>query len=331
MGEVSSVIEKIFSVNNEQEFNQLALEIFRFQAQNNVVYKEYLDLLGVDCNDIVTIQDIPFLPITFFKDRDVVSSGSVPMITFTSSSTTGMVPARHNVIDLSVYQRSFFDAFKLFYGDISEYAVLALLPSYLEREGSSLVYMADKLIQATNNPISGFYLYNYDELYNNLLKLKNEGKKVLLLGVSFALLDFAEKFSLDFPSLIVMETGGMKGRKEEIDRADLHSILNKCFGTDKIHSEYGMAELLSQAYSFGDGKFLTPPWMKILIRNLEDPFSYYSLPNKRGGINIIDLANIYSCSFIETEDLGYICDDSTFVILGRIKDSQRRGCNMLIE
>jgi len=265
-----------------------------------------------------------------------------PQKIFTSSATTGMTPSRHPVADLSLYERSFSDGFRLQYGSPSEYAILALLPSYLEREGSSLVYMTENLMKQSANECNGYYLYNHAELYDMLCRLKTDEQKTILIGVSFALLDFVSWLKLDsalkmeFPDLIVVETGGMKGRGEELSREELHRRLKEGFGVDTIHSEYGMAELLSQAWSKGDGLFFTPPWMKVLIRDLNNPFRLLSdgerggINNKRGGINIIDLANVYSCSFIETEDMGTTDPTGGFKIFGRIKNSELRGCNLLI-
>lgn len=323
--------KNIFTISNQEIFNKVALDVFKFQLENNKVYKEYIDLIGIDTSLVDNIYKIPFLPISLFKTKEIICSNLTPQIVFTSSSTTGMIPSKHYVADINVYKDSFNNSFSKFYGDIKDYTILALLPSYLEREGSSLVYMADSLIKSSNCKLSGFYLYNYKELYNNLILLKQTNKKVILLGVSFALLDFVEQYKIDFPSLIVMETGGMKGKREEITREQLHSKLKKGFGIDVIHSEYGMAELLSQAYSKGNGVFQTPQWMKIIIRDLNNPFNYYKENNKNGGINIIDLANVYSCSFIETEDAGVNLSYNSFLVNGRIKDSERRGCNMLIE
>lgn len=327
---------KIFDIASETEFRLLCLEIFRMQAQHCCVYKEYLELTGCNPWKVNSINQIPFLPVRFFKSKKIVTTrpddaeSKKEEIIFTSSATTGMTPSKHYVADLKLYERSFTETFRRFYGDPAQYAILSLLPSYLERKGSSLVYMAEYLMKLTKNPASGFYLYNFRELADTLTRLKGEGQKTILLGVTFALLDFVKEYKTDFPQLTVIETGGMKGRGREIARNMLHKILCEGFGVEKIHSEYGMAELLSQAYSKGDGPFLTPPWMKIVIRDLYDPFSYRDGFNITGGINIIDLANINSCSFIETEDMGRITDRG-FEVLGRMKDAERRGCNMLIE
>lgn len=329
MPEIKAIENSIFNINNVDSFNAVALEIFHYQYKNNKVYRQFTDYLKTDLKKINDYTQIPFLPIEFFKQHDVVSSDFNSEIVFTSSGTTGSLTSRHNVKDLNLYERSFMESFRLFFGDISDYVVLALLPSYLERGGSSLVYMADKLIKESHNPISGFYLNEYDELNEALYSLKGKKQKVILLGVTYALLDMAEKFPIDFPELILMETGGMKGRRKELIREELHNMLKSAFGIKNIYSEYGMTELLSQAYSKGNGLFNTPPWMKVLIRDVNDPLKI--LPtNKSGGINVIDLANIHSCSFIATQDLGKKHNDESFEILGRFDQSDIRGCNLLV-
>lgn len=330
----------IFNIKTNSDFNAICMEVFRFQAENNKIYRSYLDLIETDINSVSSPLDIPCLPIKLFKDKKIVSFEGDEQIIFTSSATTGMVPSKHYVKDLEIYTNSFIKGFEYFYGDVAQYTVLALLPSYLERKGSSLVYMADTMIKESiksGNTLSGFYLYNYKDLYNTLLELKKENKKTLLIGVSFALIAFVQEYSIDFPNLVVIETGGMKGRGKELSRNELHSILSNGFGVKNIHSEYGMAELMSQAYSKENGVFSTPPWLKIFARDLYNPFSYltpdsYSNNNPpQGGINIIDLANLYSCSFIETEDIGVVFSNGDFTIDGRIKESELRGCNMLLE
>ncbi|HVW98798.1 MAG TPA: hypothetical protein VHA56_22715 [Mucilaginibacter sp.] len=321
--------QQVFGISSEREFNDSALEIFRHQAKNCRVFSDFLNGLKVDAQAVRSITEIPFMPVSFFKSHRVMSSTEEPQITFTSSGTTGMITSRHHVADVDWYVQSFRRAFDLFYGDIRQYTVLALLPAYLEREGSSLIYMADDLIRQSANPESGFYLYNHEQLHVQLMKQRAAGKPTLLIGVTFALLDFAEQFPIDFPELIVMETGGMKGRRKEMIREDLHRQLCAGFGVSAIHSEYGMTELLSQAYSDGEGIFRCPPWMKILTRDTNDPLEI--LPdNRTGGINIIDLANINSCSFIATQDLGRIYADGLFEVLGRFDNSDIRGCNLLI-
>ena len=321
--------QQVFSISNSAQFNEVALQIFRHQAKHNAVYNTFLSGLGTDVDAINSIGQIPFLPIEFFKAHQILSNNAPAQVVFTSSGTTGIVTSSHLVTDVSWYVDSFRKAFELFYGDIQSYTVLALLPSYLEREGSSLIYMADDLIRQSQNSDSGFYLYNHEDLYNQLLKQQQAQKPTLLIGVTFALLDFIEQYQLNFPELIVMETGGMKGRRKEMIREELHADLCAGFGVNKIHSEYGMTELLSQAYSNGDGIFNCPPWMKIIIRDTNDPFT--NLPyGKIGGINIIDLANINSCSFLATQDLGKVEPDGSFEILGRFDHSDIRGCNLLI-
>ncbi len=307
----------------------MALEVFRYQYGHNAVYRQYVDYLGCNPNRIDHYLQIPFLPIDFFKSHTIVSGDFAPAVTFTSSGTTGMSFSKHLVADLSVYEKSFTSGFNLFFGPPSQYVILALLPSYLERSGSSLVYMAEKLITESGFSESGFYLKEYEQLSNVLTRLKAEKKKTILLGVTYALLDLAEQFPIKFPELIVMETGGMKGRRKEMVRQELHQKLTAAFGVEKIYSEYGMTELLSQAYSKGDGLFATPPWMKVLIRDTNDPFTYQP-ENRSGGVNVVDLANINSCSFIETKDLGKIHPDGKFEILGRFDNSDVRGCNLLV-
>ena len=322
-------LKKIFSISSEDEFKEVSLEVFNFQYTNNLVYRKFCDLLKIIPKQVDETSKIPFLPIQFFKSQKILASKSVIQKTFTSSGTTGIATSKHHVTDLSLYEASFTNAFRIFYGDIEDYVVLALLPSYLEREGSSLIYMANYLIDKSKHPQSGFYLNNLNELKITLVDLDKAGKKVLLIGVSFALLDLVESHQFKLNNTIIMETGGMKGRRKEMIREELHQILKEGFGVDKIHSEYGMTELLSQAYSKGNGIFKSPPWMKILVRDPEDPLSY--LPNnKTGGINVIDLANHNSCAFIATQDLGKKHTDSSIEIMGRFDSSDIRGCNLLI-
>jgi len=322
-------VKDIFGIKSIQDFEKKALEIFFFQAKNNPVYKEYLSHLKTTITSVQSLSDIPFLPIQFFKSHRVVAGDEKIEQTFLSSGTTGSVQSKHYVSDVSLYEESYRQAFNHFYGEIEETVVLALLPSYLEREGSSLVYMVNDLISKSKQPESGFYLNNLDELKEVLLKLDALGKKVLLIGVSFALLDLVEKHQFSLKNTFVMETGGMKGKRKEMIREELHAVLKTGFGVSEIHSEYGMTELLSQAYSKGHGVFQCPPWMKILIRDTEDPLSL--LPNgKTGGINVIDLANKNSCSFIATQDLGKVLNETSFTILGRFDNSDIRGCNLLI-
>ena len=321
--------QDIFTIGSKKEFEKITLKVFRHQYDNNAVYRDFCSFLKKDKQNVKTIKEIPFLPIQFFKSHEVLSSADPVQETFTSSGTTGMVTSRHRVTDLNYYEQSFRMAFSQFYGNIEDYAVLALLPSYLERDGSSLIYMVEDLIQGSNNPNSGFYLHNYDELITKLTVLDNAGQNVLLIGVTYALLDLVEKQSFDLKNTIIMETGGMKGRRKEMIREELHEVLCKGFGVSKIHSEYGMTELLSQAYSLGDGVFECPPWMDILIRDTEDALSYIG-SGKTGGINVIDLANINSCSFIATQDLGKKYANQSFEVPGRFDNSDIRGCNLMV-
>lgn len=314
----------------ELDFDQAAMETFRFQALRNPIYKKFLSLLGRSAAEVHCVDEIPFMPIQFFKDFQIKTTDFVPEKTFLSSGTTGSIQSRHLVKDLNWYVWSFREAFDYFYGPIEDYVVLALLPSYLEREGSSLIYMADDFIKTSKHKESGFYLNNRKELIENLNELEKSGKKTLLLGVSFALLDLVEEHPFSLKHTVVMETGGMKGRRKEMIREELHQVLATGFGVEHIHSEYGMTELLSQAYSKGKGVFQCPPWMKIKIRDTEDALTL--LPEgKSGGINIIDLANRYSCSFLATQDLGRCIDDKNFEVLGRFDNSDIRGCNLLIQ
>jgi hypothetical protein len=319
-------VPSIFDTLNDAQFDAAALETFRFQAEHCVPYREYVAYLGVDPARVEHTDQIPFLPVEIFKSHRVYAGQNEPEITFTSSATSGQIPSRHPVADLSLYEASFTRGFSLFYGDPAQYTILALLPSYLERCGSSLVYMADRLIAAGQG--GGFFLHDHDALLRSMEAAAEKGRKILLLGVSFALWDLAENHRFSFPGLTVMETGGMKGRRQEITREELHAILCGSFGVRTIHSEYGMAELLSQAYSPGEGLFRCPPWMRIRVRDLYDPLEH--LPDGRsGGIDIIDLANRYSCSFIETQDLGERFPDGTFCVRGRIDRSEIRGCNLM--
>lgn len=319
----------IFSIGSKKEFEKITMKVFRHQYENNMVYRDFCDLLKRNKENVKSIKDIPFLPIQFFKSHDVLSSTDNVQEIFTSSGTTGMATSRHLVTDLSYYEQSFRQAFSRFYGNIEDYVVLALLPSYLEREGSSLIYMVDDLINASNNADSGFYLSDYDALIAKLEHLDNAGQNVLLIGVTYALLDLVEKKKFTLKNTIIMETGGMKGRRREMIREELHEVLCDGFGVAKIHSEYGMTELLSQAYSLGDGIFECPPWMDILIRDTEDALAYKDY-GRNGGINVIDLANYNSCSFIATQDLGKKYPNQSFEVLGRFDNSDIRGCNLMV-
>lgn len=319
----------LFHISSKKEFEKLTLKVFRYQYDNNLVYRNFCELLKKNKTNVKSLTEIPFLPIQFFKSHEVISSTEPIQITFTSSGTTGMTTSRHLVTDLAYYEDSFRLAFSQFYGNIEDYVVLALLPSYLEREGSSLIYMVEDLIERSNQPESGFYLRNYDDLIQKLTDLDNSGQNVLLIGVTYALLDLIEKQNFQLKNTIIMETGGMKGKRKEMIREELHDVLCKGFGVSKIHSEYGMTELLSQAYSLGDGLFECPPWMEILIRDTEDALSYVA-EGKTGGINVIDLANVNSCSFIATQDLGKKYPNHSFEVLGRFDNSDIRGCNLMV-
>ena len=321
--------KRIFDISSNKEFEQLALEIFQFQYYNNPVYHQFCKLLKIEPGTVLSIDKIPFLPIEFFKTHRVFVGNEKAQDVFLSSGTTGQNQSKHYVKDLSLYQQSFTKGFEHFYGKIDDYTILALLPSYLERKGSSLIYMMNDFIAKSNNQKSGFFLKNEHKLIDLLHFLNKNKQKTILFGVSFALLDLAEKHQIDLSNIIIMETGGMKGRREEITRDALHHIYKKAFRVENIHSEYGMTELLSQAYSKGNGLFKAPPWMKILIRDINDPFCLLS-ENKTGGINVIDLANINSCSFIATHDLGKSLASNQFEVLGRFDNSDLRGCNLLI-
>lgn len=315
----------IFSITSREQADSLILEVFRVQAERCAPYAEYLRLIGVAPSEVHRVEDIPMLPIELFKTHEVYSASEPPQVVFTSSATTGMVPSRHAVADLSLYERCFTEGFRRFYGEPTEWSIYGLLPSYLEREGSSLVYMVDKLIEASGR--GGFYLNNYEQL---LADMQRDTRPKILLGVTYALLDLAEQYAPRLENTVVMETGGMKGRRRELPKSELHEILCKAFGVERIASEYGMAELLSQAYSTGDGLFFAPPWMRIQTRDINDSFCH--LPNgRRGAIDIIDLGNLHSCSFIATQDVGVAYDDGSFRIEGRVGKSDIRGCNLLVQ
>jgi phenylacetate-coenzyme A ligase PaaK-like adenylate-forming protein len=323
--------DRIFYTKNPESFSENALEIFRFQAEKNPVYKSFINSLGRSPDRIKNINDIPFLPIGFFKTQKVVASDLTVEKVFESSRTTGSVPSRHFVHNLKLYEKSFLEAFRHFYGEPSDYLIAALLPSYTERLNSSLVYMMDRLIKISTNDCSGFYEKDPAGLIKNIQKAKSGGEKTFLIGVSFALLDLAASYPADLSGTIVMETGGMKGRRKEITREELHAILKEKFNIPSVHSEYGMTELLSQAYSKGDGIFFCPPWMKTVIRDPQDPLSVITEKGKAGGINIIDLANVHSCSFIATDDFGKLYENGGFEISGRFDNSEIRGCNLMAE
>lgn len=322
--------DRIFSITDSQDFERLSLEIFNHQVEHCEVYGRFVSHLGINPGQVKNSGQIPFLPIEFFKNHRIISGKEETTEIFSSSGTTGMAQSKHYVSDISIYTNSYRKAFELFYGDIQNYAILALLPSYLERGGSSLIYMVDDLIAQSGNPLSGYFLYDHQRLEDTLNLLKKSETPTLLIGVTYALLDFAESRALEFPELIVMETGGMKGQRKEMLRTELHEILCKGFGVSAIHSEYGMTELMSQAYSKGKGKFHCPPWMKVKIRDTNDPMTLLE-PEQTGGVNIIDLANINSCSFIASQDLGKCFKDGSFEILGRFDNSDIRGCNLLVQ
>ena len=318
-------IDDIVSIGSEAEFSAAALALFRFQAERCEPYRRYVELLGINPAEVSRIEDIPFLPIELFKSHTIYCGEGDPEMVFTSSSTTGQTPSRHPMAQLSIYERAFTEAFRTFYGPTEQYGIYALLPSYLQRKGSSLIYMADRLIAEAGS--GGFYLDEYEKL---IADMEADPKPKILLGVSYALWDLAERYAPKLHNTVVMETGGMKGYREEIPKEELHRILCEGFGVERIHSEYGMAELTSQAYSSGEGIFRAPQWMKILVRDINDPFCL--LPaGARGGVNIIDLANIYSCAFIETQDVGRTFADGSFAIEGRIDRSEIRGCNLLVQ
>jgi phenylacetate-coenzyme A ligase PaaK-like adenylate-forming protein len=314
---------------DHESFKAISFEVFKHQYENCVIYHQFCSLLKRSPKNVKTLEEIPFLPIEFFKSHKVVSNTHAVEKIFTSSGTTGIQTSKHYVTDLELYQKNTTQIFEGLYGPIEDYCILALLPSYLERSGSSLVYMVDHFIKKSGNPDSGFYLNNHKELYHKLVSLEDKSQKTLLIGVSFGLLDFIEKYNLRLKHTIIMETGGMKGRRKEMIRDELHQRLSDGFGVDHIHSEYGMTELLSQAYSMGQGVFKLPKTMKVFIRDPEDPLSQISKYHKTGGINLIDLANINSCAFIATQDLGQKINKNKIKILGRFDNSDIRGCNLL--
>lgn len=328
-------IEGLFDFNISS-FEEKALSIFRFQACHNPVYKEYIQLLGVDPQQVTRLDRIPFLPIRFFKSHIVATGSFVPECQFESSGTTGVQASRHFVRDASLYRKTYVSGFQQFYGKYEDFCMIGLLPSYLERQHSSLVYMVEDLVKLSGHPLSGFYLYDHERLRDVLLQLEAAGQKTLLIGVTFGLLDFAEKFSMNLKHTVVMETGGMKGRREEWTRAEVHDYLTERLGVSTIHSEYGMTELLSQGYSYGNGLFYPSNTMRVLIREDEDPLHVTDLQDDsmnasvRGIINVIDLANIWSCSFIATDDAGTLFRDGSFEVLGRVDNSDIRGCSLMV-
>ncbi len=325
---MKKIDDEIFNINSESEFNNLCMKVFDFQMKNNKIYKEYSNII-LKGNKLNSIKKIPFLPIEFFKTDQIICTGQKIEEIFLSSGTTEN-QSKHLISDLGIYKKSFRKSFDQFYGNISEYCILSLLPNYREREGSSLIYMVDDLIKNSQHPKSGFYLNNYKGLSSTLEELEKTGQKTILIGVSYALLDLANQFPQQLKNTIIMETGGTKGERKELIKEELHKILKNAFSLNKIHSEYGMTELLSQSYSKGDNIFKSPTWKRILIRDVNDPLTIIG-NDKTGGINIIDLANIYSCPFIATQDLGKIYGDGTFSVLGRFDNSDVRGCNLLIQ
>ncbi|MDA7728905.1 acyl transferase [Flavobacteriales bacterium] len=324
---MNTFINKIFNCTNDATFEKLALEIFDFQMENNLTYAAYAGII-LKGEDPTNIYEIPFLPVEFFKTEQIICQGQAIEEIFLSSGTTGE-QSKHLVSNIELYKSSYQKAFQVFYGDITDYCILALLPSYKEREGSSLIYMVDDLIKKSKHPQSNYYLNNYEELATTLKELESKKQKTILFGVAYALLDLAKEFPQKLEHIIIMETGGMKGQRKELLKEEIHSILKQSFATKNIHSEYGMTELLSQGYSQGNNIFKTPPWMKILTRDVNDPLSIIS--NKTGGINVIDLANIFSCPFIATQDLGRTFDDGSFSVLGRFSNADIRGCNLLVQ
>jgi hypothetical protein len=318
--------KQVFNADNEKEFSRIALEIYNYQFLNNHLYKAYCEALNRTPGSVNKLEDIPFLPIQFFKSFEIVSGSFTPAITFKSSGTTGKYTSRHLVKSLNLYEKSFFTAFERFYGKPETFCVLGLLPSYLERGDSSLVYMVDHLMKKSGHPSNGFYLYDHEKLVQTLLQMEEQGQKTILFGVSYALLDFAEQFPVPLNCTTIIETGGMKGRKKELSKIELYSVLKNAFSLHQIHSEYGMTELLSQAYAI-DGLYKTPPWMKVMLREETDPFSF---SQHTGVINVIDLANLHSCSFIATDDLGKLHTEGKFEVLGRLDHSDTRGCSQLI-
>lgn len=325
MQDISEIRKNLWEIRSEEEFCRIALDLFHFQYDHVPVYKEFCDQLGR--SNPKTLEEIPFLPIEFFKTQKILTSGKKEELIFKSSGTTGSIRSHHYVTDLSLYEESFMHCFEQFFGAVKGKVILALLPNYLEQGNSSLVYMVDYLIRASENERSGFFLYNHEELLRVIEQAKKAGEDVILFGVSYALLDLAEK-RINLEGVRIIETGGMKGRRKEMIKEELHRVLCEGLGVETISSEYGMTELLSQAYSFRDGVFSLPPWMKIRIRDTEDPLSWME-SGRTGGISVIDLANIYSCSFIHTQDLGKIVEGG-FRIMGRFDNSDIRGCNLLV-
>lgn len=314
----------LHSIQSPEDADNIALQLFRFQAEHCAPYRDYIALMGIDPMTITSVEDIPFLPVELFKSHDIYCAPTPPEIVFTSSNTGATTPSRHMMASLEVYRKAFVEAFTQFYGAPDGWSIYGLLPNYLEREGSSLVYMVDHLIRLAGS--GGFYLNDYERLIRDM---EADAKPKILLGVSYALWDLAEQYAPRLRNTIVMETGGMKGRRKELSKAELHAILTRGFGVERIHSEYGMAELTSQAYSDGEGIFTPPRWMRILVRDVNDPFDHHP-KGMRGGVDIVDLANLTSCAFIQTQDMGVLLSDGRFRIEGRIAGSDIRGCNLLV-
>lgn len=328
---ITKLVNQIFDCT-ETDFELLALQIFHHQYQHIEIYKQYVDAIGKKIDDVKSIRDIPFLPIQFFKSHKVISNRSFEQIHeisyFESSGTTAEIKSKHYIQDLHIYQTSFEKGFKQFFNAPENYCILALLPSYLERSSSSLVYMMQHLIHQSNHPHSGFYLYNHEELHDIITELESKNQATLLFGVTYALLDYADKFPQVLNNTLIIETGGMKGRRRELSREEVHDLLKQAFGVSSIYSEYGMTELLSQAYSIGDGIFQTPPWMKLVVRDENDPFQIRT--TGKGVLNIIDLANIHSCSFIASDDIGIVHANATFEVKGRLEHADLRGCSLML-
>ncbi len=320
-------LEQIMAIREAQEFNDRALQLFYYQRDNNSIYRTFLNQLGRP--DPCSVYEIPCLPIGAFKHHKVISGTTEPVISFASSGTSGQERSWHHLLSLDYYEQSFLRHFEMRYGSIDDLCILGLLPSYIEQGESSLVHMVDSLITRSRQEASGTYLNEHEKLRNTLLELQDQQVRTILFGVSYALLNFVEEFPLDFPELIVIETGGMKGRRKEIIREELHELLQKGFGIEKVHSEYGMTELLSQAYSAGEGVFRCPPWMQVRVRDITDPLAKMEI-GKTGGLDIIDLANVHSCCFISTDDLGRVFEDGSFEVLGRFDQSDIRGCSLMV-
>jgi Acyl-protein synthetase, LuxE len=319
---------KIFNIKSEQDFNNITVEVFHFQYKQNLIYHDFVNALSINPSAIKHHEHIPFLPISFFKTQRIISGTCEPIMVFLSSGTTGMTRSKHHIVDVSVYEHSLLMGFEHFYGSPSGYKILGLVPEPQENPNSSLGFMVDLLMEKAHPGEKNFYLHDFPSLHEKIVSLKKSEKKIILIGLTSALIDFAEQFSSGNPDLIVMETGGMKGKGKEIIREELHALLCQRFGVTKIQSEYGMTELLSQAYSKGNGIFSCPPWMRVFIRDINDPLTSLQ-SGQTGGINVIDLANCNSCSFIATQDLGKLHKNHQFEVLGRFDHSETRGCNLM--